>query len=457
MAIASINPATGETVRVFDPLSDADLERRVHRAAAAFLDWRLRPLEERARVVRRAAELFEEEKIALGAVMTLEMGKLSAAAQQESVKCASGCRYYAAQAERILSPQVVREAAGTVDRIEYQPLGVILAVMPWNFPFWQVVRFAAPALVAGNVALLKHASNVPQCGQALEDLFARAGAPAGVFQNLFIGSDRVDGLIADERIAAVTLTGSEDAGRAVAAAAGKHIKKTVLELGGSDPFIVMPSADLDGAVETAVKSRTVNAGQSCISAKRFIVAEGIHDRFVPRFVAAMEKLRVGDPRSSETEVGPLASPAGVKALEDQVARSVRAGSRVLTGGKRVGRQGNYFAPTVLVDVPPDAPAACEELFGPVAAVFRVAGLDEAIAVANNTTFGLGANAWTRDRAEAERFARDLQAGSVFINGMVQSDPQFPFGGIKRSGYGRELADVGLREFVNIKTVRMTGL
>jgi succinate-semialdehyde dehydrogenase/glutarate-semialdehyde dehydrogenase len=457
MAIASINPATGETLRVFEVLDDAEIERRLTIAARAAEEWRRRPLEERCRVLRRAAEILEEEKTALGRLMTLEMGKPLAAAEQEALKCAAGCRYYASQADRILAPQVVREGAGVIERIEYHPLGVVLAVMPWNFPFWQVVRFAAPALAAGNGALLKHASNVPQCALALEDLFLRAGAPEGVFQTLLIGSRGVDRIIADDRVAAVTLTGSEEAGRAVAASAGKNIKRTVLELGGSDPFIVMPSADLDAAVETAVKARTVNSGQSCIAAKRFIVAEAIYDRFVPRFVAAMEALRVGDPLLPETQIGPLASPAGVTALEDQIARTVRAGARILTGGGRIGTRGNYFAPTVLAEVPPDSPAAQEELFGPVAALFRVASLDSAIAVANNTGFGLGAAAFTRERAEAERFARDLAAGSVFINGMVASDPQFPFGGIKRSGYGRELADIGLREFVNIKTVRMSGL
>ena len=457
MAIASINPATGETLRVFEVLDDAEIERRLALAARAAEDWRRRTLEERCRVLRRAAEILEEEKTALGRLMTIEMGKPLAAAEQEALKCAAGCRYYASQADRILAAQIVREGGGVIERIEYQPLGVVLAVMPWNFPFWQVVRFAAPALAAGNGALLKHASNVPQCALALEDLFLRAGAPQGVFQTLLIGSRGVDRIIADDRVAAVTLTGSEEAGRAVAASAGKNIKRTVLELGGSDPFIVMPSADLDAAVDTAVKARVVNSGQSCIAAKRFIVADAIYDRFVPRFVAAMEALRVGDPLLPDTQVGPLASAAGVTTLEDQIARTVQAGARILTGGQRIGSKGNYFAPTVLADVPPDSPAAQEELFGPVAALFRVSSLDSAIAVANNTGFGLGAAAFTRERAEAERFARDLAAGNVFINGMVASDPQFPFGGIKRSGYGRELADVGLREFVNIKTVRMSGL
>ncbi|HEX3693771.1 MAG TPA: NAD-dependent succinate-semialdehyde dehydrogenase [Polyangia bacterium] len=457
MAIASVNPATGETVRVFEAIDDDELERRLQRAARAFESWRQRTLDDRCLMLRRAAELLEQETSTFARLCTTEMGKPLTAAEQEVQKCAAGCRYYAAQADRILAPQVVREGSGVLERIELQPLGVVLAVMPWNFPYWQVIRFAAPALAAGNVALLKHASNVPQCALALEDLFRRAGAPDGVFQTLLVGARAVERIIADDRVAAVTLTGSEDAGRQVAAAAGKHIKKSVLELGGSDPFIVLPSADLDAAVETAVKARTVNTGQSCIAAKRFIVAAGVYDQFVPRFVAAMQALRVGDPLSPDTQIGPLASAAGVEAIEDQVARSVRAGARLLTGGKRIGTRGNFFAPTVLGDVPPDAPVAREETFGPVAAVFRVPSLESAIALANNTSFGLGAAAFTRERSEAERLARELAAGSVFINSMVVSDPQFPFGGVKHSGYGRELADVGMREFVNLKTVRMAGL
>ena len=454
MAIASVNPATGETVRVYPAIDAAEIDRRLERAARAFAFWRLRPVEERCAVVARAAEILEAEKNALGRLMTVEMGKTLAAAEQEAQKCAAGCRYYATEGQRLVEPRVINQGDGVLERIELQPLGVVLAVMPWNFPFWQVIRFAAPALVAGNVALLKHASNVPQCALALEDLFVRAGAPVGVFQSLLVESAAVESLVADERVAAVTLTGSENAGRAVATAAGKHIKKSVLELGGSDPFIVLPSADLDAAVETAVKARAINNGQSCIAAKRFIVADAVYDRFVPRFVAGMERLRVGDPLRPETDVGPLVNAAAVETLEDQVARSVRSGARILTGGHRLPMRGHFFPPTVLGDVPADAAAAREELFGPVAAVFRVPSLEAAIALANSSPFGLGAAAFTRDRQEAEVLARDLQAGGVFINQMVVSDPRFPFGGIKRSGYGRELADVGLREFVNVKTVRM---
>jgi succinate-semialdehyde dehydrogenase/glutarate-semialdehyde dehydrogenase len=327
--------------------------------------------------------------------------------------------------------------------------------MPWNFPFWQVIRFAAPALAAGNAALLKHASNVPQCALALEDLFARAGAPGGVFQSLLVGSDRVDALIADPRVAAVTLTGSETAGRSVGAAAGRAIKKSVLELGGSDPFIVTASADLDRAVEQAVKARIISNGQSCIAAKRFIISDAIYDRFAPRFVAAMGALRVGDPTRDDVDVGPLATPALLDTLAAQVDRSVAAGARLLCGGRRLDRPGNFYTPTVLGDVPPGAPAYGEELFGPVATLWRAADAGDAIRLANDSRFGLGASVWTRDRDEAARFTAELEAGSVFVNGPVVSDPRFPFGGVKQSGYGRELGAVGLREFVNVKTVRMT--
>jgi succinate-semialdehyde dehydrogenase/glutarate-semialdehyde dehydrogenase len=469
MAIATINPATGETIRTFAALTADEVERRLALAAEAALRWRRVPVAERARVVARAGDLLEGESDQFGRLMTLEMGKVLAAAIDESKKCAVGCRYYAENAAAFIAPEVVNRAApphvgddvGDDDRnhdyVTYQPLGVVLAIMPWNFPFWQVVRFAAPALCAGNVALLKHASNVPQCALALEDVFRRAGAPSGVFQTLLVESARVADLIADERIAAVTLTGSEPAGRSVAAAAGRALKKTVLELGGSDPFIVMPSADLEHTVAMAVAARTINNGQSCIAAKRFIVADAIYDQFAPRFVAAMAALRVGDPMAADTQIGPLATPAIVDGLAAQVERSVAAGARLLTGGQRLDRAGSYYAPSVLADIPREAPAYDEELFGPVASLFRVADIDAAIRLANDSTFGLGASAWTRDRPEAERFADELEAGMVFINGRVASDAPFPFGGIKHSGYGRELGAVGLREFVNVKTVRMTGL
>jgi succinate-semialdehyde dehydrogenase/glutarate-semialdehyde dehydrogenase len=457
MAIETINPTTGERLRTFQPESPAVVEEKLARAAKAFEAWSRRTVSERIAVVRRAAEILEGERAELGRLMTLEMGKPIAAAEQEADKCASACRYYADHGEDFLRPEIVSESPEGRGAIAFEPIGAVLAVMPWNFPLWQVIRFAAPALVAGNVGLLKHASNVPQCALAIEDLFRRAGAPAGVFQSLLIGSDRVNGLIADDRIAAVTVTGSEAAGRSIAAAAGAALKKSVLELGGSDAFLVLASADLDRAVATAVKARIVNNGQSCIAAKRFIVADPIYDRFVERFVAAMAALRVGDPMDRKTEVGPLATAAILDEVAGQVDRSVAAGARILTGGRRMAGPGNFYLPTVLTDVPPTAPAACQEVFGPVAALFRVAGVDQAIALANSTHFGLGAAAFTRERAEAERLGRELEAGSVFINDLVASDARFPFGGVKRSGYGRELARFGLREFVNIKTVRTTGL
>jgi succinate-semialdehyde dehydrogenase/glutarate-semialdehyde dehydrogenase len=455
MAIATINPATGETVRTFAALTEEAIEARLQRAAAAAAVWRRVAVAERAAVVGRAAEILSREKESFARLMTLEMGKLFKAGVDEADKCALGCRYYAEHAAAFLAPEVVAESATNKDFIAYQPLGIVLAVMPWNFPFWQVIRFAAPALAAGNVALLKHASNVPQCALALEDLFRRAGAPDGVFQTLLIGAERAQALIDDPRVAAVTLTGSEPAGRAIGAAAGRQIKKSVLELGGSDPFIVMPSTDVDRTAAAAAKARTINNGQSCIAAKRFIVADAVYDRFADRFVAAMRGLRVGDPMDPETDVGPLATPGIVDGLADQVDRSVAAGARLLTGGKRLDRRGNFYGPTVLADIPRTAPAYADELFGPVASLFRVADIDAAIRLANDVGFGLGASAWTQDRQEAARFADELEAGMVFINGQVASDPRFPFGGVKRSGYGRELGAVGLREFVNVKTVRMT--
>ncbi len=453
MPIETIDPATGQRVRTFAPHTPADVEQRLARAAAAARAWRDTPTAERARVVARAAALLDDDRERYARLMTLEMGKLIGAARDEAAKCAAACRYYAEHAHTILAPKRV-PVDGEHARVEFHPLGVVLAVMPWNFPFWQVIRFAAPALVAGNVGLLKHASNVPQCALALEALFADAGAPPGVFQTLLIPSADVAGLLADPRVAAATLTGSEDAGAHVAMTAGRHLKKTVLELGGSDAFIVMPSADLDRAVETAVRARTVNNGQSCIAAKRFIVHEAVADAFSERFVRAMAALVVGHPMDDRTQVGPLASPRLAADLEAQVRRSVELGARVLTGGRRIDGAGCYFQPTVLADVPPGSPAYADELFGPVASLFRARDLDDAIRIANDTRFGLGASAWTRDAAEARRFARDLEAGSVFVNAMVASDPRFPFGGVKTSGYGRELSAFGLREFVNVKTVRV---
>jgi succinate-semialdehyde dehydrogenase / glutarate-semialdehyde dehydrogenase len=451
MTIASVNPATGQTLRTFTPLSEPELDARLQCAADAFVRYRRVALSERLRMLLRAAEILEAEKEKFGRLMVLEMGKTLKAAIEEAAKCAWGCRYYAEQAERFLADELV-ETSASRSYVSYQPLGPILAIMPWNFPFWQVFRFAAPALAAGNVALLKHASNVPQCGLAIQDIFRRAGFPEGCFQTLLIETDRVRRVIEDPRIVAATLTGSTGAGSHVASAAGKQIKKTVLELGGSDPFIIMPSADLDVAARTAVKARTINNGQSCIAAKRFIVAEPIADEFERRLVRGIESLVVGDPMDSATDVGPLANEAQVKTLADQIARSTSSGARLLTGGYRLDRPGCYFAPGVLTDITEDSPAYREEIFGPIALLFRAKTIDEAIRIANDSEFGLGASAWTQNDRERDRFAAELEAGMVFINTMVASDPRMPFGGVKRSGYGRELSHYGIREFVNVKTV-----
>jgi succinate-semialdehyde dehydrogenase/glutarate-semialdehyde dehydrogenase len=451
LSIASINPATGETLQVFAALSPDLLERRLSAAAAASSHWRARSFRDRATVLGRAADLLEDRKADWARTMTLEMGKPIGEAVSEAEKCAWVCRYYAEHAARFLSD----EPAGTDAArsfVRYEPLGPVLAVMPWNFPFWQVFRFAAPALMAGNVGLLKHASNVPRCALAIEEIFRAAGAPEGVFQTLLVGSDRVASLIEDQRIAAVTLTGSEGAGISVGRTAGGALKKSVLELGGSDPFVVLPSADLEAAAKTAVRARTINNGQSCIAAKRFIVHREVAAAFQTRFVERMASLRVGDPLDPDVAVGPLATPAILAELDVQVQRTVSAGAKLLLGGRRLEGPGNFYPPTVLGDVPPGSPAAEEETFGPVAALFTVASLDEAIAVANRTRFGLGASVWTRDERERERLLSEIEAGSVFLNGMVKSDPRLPFGGVKRSGFGRELSAHGIREFVNVKTV-----
>jgi succinate-semialdehyde dehydrogenase / glutarate-semialdehyde dehydrogenase len=451
MTIATINPATGETLRTFKPLSDAELEVRLQCAADTYRSYRRTPLAERKRMLLRAAEILEAEKDAFGKLMVLEMGKPIKAGVEEAAKCALGCRYYAENAERFLADEYV-ETSASRSYVTYQPVGPVLAVMPWNFPFWQVFRFAAPALMAGNVGLLKHASSVPQCALAIEDIFRRAGFPEGCFQTLLIDTDHVRAVIEDPRVAAVTLTGSTGAGGHVAGAAGKVVKKSVLELGGSDPFVVMPSADFDAAVKTAVKARTINNGQSCIAAKRFIVHESIAEEFERRYVAGFEALTVGDPMDPATDVGPLANESQVDTIGQQVQRSVAAGARLLTGGRRLDRPGYYYAPTVLTDVTPDSPAYHDEVFGPVAILFRARDVDDAIRLANDTPFGLGASAWTNDPTERARFVAELEAGMVFINAMVASDPRVPFGGVKQSGYGRELSSQGIREFVNIKTV-----
>jgi succinate-semialdehyde dehydrogenase / glutarate-semialdehyde dehydrogenase len=451
MTIASINPATGQTVRTFTPLTDAELEARLQCAVEAFHRHRRTTMADRTRMLLRAAEILESEKDEFGRLMVLEMGKTLKAAKEEAAKCAWGCRYYAENAERFLAEEPM-ETGTARTFVAYQPIGPVLAIMPWNFPFWQVFRFAAPALAAGNVGLLKHASNVPQCALAIEDIFRRAGFGEGCFQTLLIETERVQRVIDDPRVMAVTLTGSTGAGSHVAGAAGKQIKKTVLELGGSDPFVVMPSADLETAVKTAVKARTINNGQSCIAAKRFIVAELVADEFERRLVEGMQALVVGDPMDPATDVGPLANEAQVKTLVEQIDRSVKAGARLLAGGHPLDRPGYYFAPGVLTDITEDSPAYHDEIFGPVALLFRARDIDQAIRIANDSPFGLGASAWTNDQCERARFIRELDAGMVFINAMVASDPRLPFGGIKRSGYGRELSVFGIREFVNTKTV-----
>ncbi len=451
MAIESINPANGKFLRRFDPLTDEAVRHKIALAASAFTSYQAVPLEHRALCMRKLASILEQETEDLATVITAEMGKPLHTARQEVLKCASACRYYADNAARILAAESIPTEASQ-SYVRWDPLGVILAVMPWNFPFWQVFRFLTPALMAGNVGLLKHSSNVPQCAIAIESLVRRAGFPRGSFQALLIDARQVESVLGDERIAAVTVTGSEPAGRAIAAQAGWLIKKSVLELGGSDPFIVMPSADLNLAIDTAVRARCVNSGQSCIAAKRFIVADEVYGEFESRFVAGMEAMRVGDPIKDTTDIGPLATASIVADLEAQVNAATRAGARILTGGSRMIADGNYFEPTVLVDVPPACPVYREELFGPVAMLFRASNLDEAIRLANDTPFGLSASAWTRDSSEQQRLISELECGAVFLNAMVASDPRLPFGGTKRSGYGRELSAAGMREFLNAKTV-----
>jgi succinate-semialdehyde dehydrogenase/glutarate-semialdehyde dehydrogenase len=449
--IASINPATGEMINTFTALDPSQIEEKLARASEVFKTYRRTSFSEREAWMLRAADILEADKNSFARLMTTEMGKPINGAVSEVEKCAWVCRYYAENAKHHLADQIV-ETNATHSYVHFQPLGPVLAVMPWNFPFWQVFRFAAPALMAGNVGLLKHASNVPQCALAIEEIFQRAGFPEGAFQTLLIGSDAVAHILEDKRVVAATLTGSEPAGRSVASIAGKQIKKNVLELGGSDPFIVMPSADLEAAAKTGVKARTINNGQSCIAAKRFIVAAEIYDQFERRFVEEMKALRVGDPLKESTDIGPLATEQILKDVDSQVKTSVAAGAIVLTGGKRIEGKGNFYEPSVLANIPENAPAYCDEVFGPVAMLFRVANIDEAISLANATTFGLGSSAWTNDPQEQQRFVDELEAGCVFLNGMVASDPRLPFGGIKHSGYGRELSEFGIREFVNVKTV-----
>jgi len=451
MAIATINPATGEVIKRFDALTDARVDEKIAKAAKTFHSYRKTSFAERARWMIRAAEILEGEKEPIGRLMTLEMGKTLGSAIAEAEKCAGGCRYYAEHAERFVADEIIQTAASR-SFIRYQPLGIVLAVMPWNFPFWQVFRFIAPGVMAGNVGLLKHASNVPQCALKIEEILLRAGFPEGVFQTLLIGASQVDRVLNDPRVAAATLTGSEQAGIQVGVSAAKRIKKVVLELGGSDPFIVMPSANLEEAAATAVKARVINNGQSCIAAKRFIVHEQIADTFEKEFVRRMQSLKLGDPFDAKTDIGPLATRDAVKDIDGDVQKTIHAGAKLLTGGKPVPGPGNFYEPTVLTCIPKDSPAYREEFFGPVASIFRVKNVEGALAIANDSRFGLGASAWTNDLAERERFIDDLEAGMVFINQMVVSDARLPFGGVKASGHGRELGPYGIREFANAKTV-----
>jgi succinate-semialdehyde dehydrogenase / glutarate-semialdehyde dehydrogenase len=451
MAIATINPATGEVVKTFTALTDAQVDEKIAKAAKTFETFRKTSFADRTRWMNKAADILDSEKEALGRLMTLEMGKTLTSAIAEAEKCAVGCRYYAQNAEKLLTDEVIATTASK-SYIHYQPLGIVLAVMPWNYPLWQVFRFVAPGLMAGNVGLLKHASNVPQSALKIEEIVARAGFPDGVFQTLLVGSAQVDRILSDPRVAAATLTGSEQAGIQVGVSAAKRIKKVVLELGGSDPFIVMPSANFEEAVSTAVKARVLNNGQSCIAAKRFIVHEKIAEQFEKEFVGRMQSLKLGDPFDAKTDVGPLANSDAVKDLDTDVQKTVQAGAKLLTGGKPVRGPGYFYEPTVLTNIPKESPAYREEFFGPVASIFRVKSVDEAIAIANDSRFGLGASAWTNDPAERERFVNDIEAGMVFINQMVVSDPRVPFGGVKASGHGRELGPYGIREFTNAKTV-----
>jgi succinate-semialdehyde dehydrogenase / glutarate-semialdehyde dehydrogenase len=451
MAIASINPATGEKLREFAPFDDSEIEKRLKRTEKAFRKYRRTTFHERSELLEAAAELLFQEKKKFAQIITLEMGKLFRDSLAEIEKCARGCRFYAENGERFLEDEAAQTDAAE-SYVQYQPLGPVLAIMPWNFPFWQVFRFAAPALIAGNAGLLKHASNVPQCALAIEQIFCRAGFDDGVFQTLLIEPEQVEKVIVDPRVKAVTLTGSEKAGSAVASTAAREIKKSVLELGGSDAFIVMPSADFERALSIAVKARTINTGQSCIAAKRLIIADQIYDEFLNQFVDRMRALKIGDPMDPATEIGPLATEQILQGVHDQVQRSIAAGAKLLTGGNRIHGPGFFYEPTVLVDVPKESPAYREEVFGPVASIFRVRDAADAVGLANDTTFGLAASAWTNDLEEQKLFVSDLDTGMVFINAMVASDPRLPFGGVKRSGFGRELGAAGIREFTNTKTI-----
>lgn len=451
MAIATVNPATGVTEKTFDPHDDAAVDKALARSVAAFSEFSVMSFEDRSRLMVGAADLFDGEIPDIARVMTTEMGKTFAAAKGEVAKCAKALRWFAENAESMLQDEIVPTSASD-SRALYRPLGPVLAVMPWNFPLWQVIRFAAPALMLGNTGLLKHSANVPQTALLIEDVFRRAGYPDGVFQTLLVESRRVAGIIADDRVKAVTLTGSDGAGRSVAEAAGRALKKTVLELGGSDPFIVLPSADIARAAEVGVQARVQNNGQSCIAAKRFVVHADVYDAFTELFVAGMSSLQVGDPMESATEVGPLATPDGRDGVAEQVDDAREQGVTVLCGGNKLEGPGFFYEPTVLTDITPSMRVYREEVFGPVAMLYRVENEGEMLRLANDSPFGLAASVWTSDASEQKRFIESLEVGMVFVNAMVASTPELPFGGLKQSGYGRELGDFGLREFCAVKTV-----
>jgi succinate-semialdehyde dehydrogenase / glutarate-semialdehyde dehydrogenase len=449
--VSSVNPATGETIETFTPHADTGIDAALGRAEARFASWRTTPFADRSALMHKAADVLEAGKDGYARDMVREMGKPLTQALAEVEKCALACRHYADHAEGYLRDEVIRTEASSA-YVRHLPMGPVLAVMPWNFPFWQVFRFAVPTLMAGNVGLLKHASNVWRCALNIEDVFRKAGFPEGCFQTLLVGSDKVGGVIADPRVRAVTLTGSGPAGKSVAAAAGAALKPSLLELGGADAFIVMPSADIAKAAEVAVKARTQNNGQSCIAAKRFFVHSDVYGEFTKAFVAGFEALKIGDPMDTATQIGPLATAKIRDELQAQVDASLKAGARRLTKVPDLPGKGAWFAPQILADIPDSAPAAGEELFGPVASLWRVPDLSAAIRAANHSAFGLGSVIFTQDDAEIETAVRDLDAGATFVNAMVASDPRLPFGGVKESGYGRELAADGIRAFMNRKTV-----
>ncbi|GKZ15630.1 NAD-dependent succinate-semialdehyde dehydrogenase [Haladaptatus sp. T7] len=447
----SLNPATGDVIDTFDEDDESAVDEKLQRATDTYDEWHRQPIEERQRLISNAADVLRENKREYAETMTAEMGKPIESAVSEVEKCAWVCDYYAEHAAEFLQDEHIGTEPDVESYVSYEPLGPVLAVMPWNFPFWQVFRFAAPNLTAGNVGLLKHASNVPGCAMAIQEVFEEAGYPDGAFTTLLVGSGEMEDVIADDRLAAVTLTGSEPAGRAVAETAGSHLKKTVLELGGSDPFVVLPDADIEDAAKTGARARCINSGQSCIAAKRFVVHDDVYDEFMDEFAAEMESLTVGDPMDEDTDIGPQAREDLMNDLHEQVEESVDAGATVELGGEPLDRDGPYYPPTVLTEIPEDSPAAREELFGPVASVFRVSDVEEAIRRANDTTYGLGASVWTQDKRRAKEVAREIEAGMVFVNELVKSDPRLPFGGVKDSGYGRELSEHGIHEFVNEKT------